>query len=56
MIEADLLIRRIGRLATLAGPAPRTGAAMRDLGIRDDAAVAASGGRIAWVGPDAEPQ
>ncbi|HZO08688.1 MAG TPA: imidazolonepropionase [Myxococcota bacterium] len=54
MIEADLLIRRIGRLATLAGTAPRTGAAMRDLGIRDDAAVAASGGRIAWVGEDGE--
>lgn len=54
MIEADLLIRRIGRLATLAGTAPRTGAAMRDLGIREDAAVAASGGRIAWVGQDDE--
>ena len=54
MIEADLLVRRIGRLATLAGRAPRTGAAMRDLGLRDDAAVAAAGGRIAWVGPDAE--
>ena len=33
MIEADLLIRRIGRLATLAGTAPRTGSAMRNLGI-----------------------
>ncbi|HEY7924261.1 MAG TPA: imidazolonepropionase [Vicinamibacteria bacterium] len=54
MIEADLLIRRIGRLATLAGKAPRTGAALRDLGIREDAAVAASGGRIAWVGKDGE--
>ena len=54
MIEADLLIRRIGRLATLAGTAPRTGSAMRDLGIREDAAVAASGGRIAWVGQDDE--
>jgi imidazolonepropionase len=54
MIEAELLIRRIGRLATLAGTAPRTGSAMRDLGIREDAAVAASGGRIAWVGRDDE--
>ena len=54
MIEADLLIRRIGRLATLAGTAPRTGSAMRDLSIREDAAVAAAGGRIAWVGKDGE--
>ena len=54
MIEADLAVRRIGLLATLAGPAPRTGAAMRELGIREDAAVAVAGGRIAWVGPDAE--
>ena len=55
MIGADLVIRRIGRLATLAGPAaPRTGAAMRELGIREDAAVAVAGGRIAWVGADVE--
>jgi imidazolonepropionase len=54
VIDADLLVRRIGRLATLAGPAPRTGAAMRELGIREDAAVAVAGGRIAWVGQDTE--
>ena len=52
MIAADLVVRRIGRLATLAGPAPRTGAAMRDLGLRTDAAVAVAAGRIAWVGDD----
>jgi imidazolonepropionase len=49
---ADLLVRGIGRLATLAGPAPRTGAALRDIGLREDAAVAVAGGRIAWVGDD----
>jgi imidazolonepropionase len=54
MIEADLLIRGIGRLATLAGPFPRAGAAMRKLGVLENAAVAAAAGRIAWVGPDAE--
>jgi imidazolonepropionase len=54
MIEADLAVRRIGLLATLAGPAPRAGAAMRELGVRRDAAVAADGGRIAWVGPEAD--
>jgi len=53
MIAADLAVRRIGLLATLAGPAPRTGAAMRDLGLARDAAVAVADGRIAWVGPDA---
>ncbi len=52
MIAADLAVRRIGLLATLAGPVPRTGAAMRDLGVRRDAAVAVAGGRIAWVGAD----
>ena len=54
MIEADLLVRRAGRLATLAGPTPRTGAAMRDLALRENAAVAAAGGRIVWVGGDAD--
>jgi imidazolonepropionase len=54
MIEADFLVRRVGRLATLAGPIPRTGAAMRDLVLLENAAVAAAGGRIVWVGGDAE--
>jgi len=53
MIPAALSVRRIGLLATLAGPAPRTGAGMRDLGLVRDAAVAVDRGRIAWVGPDA---
>jgi imidazolonepropionase len=53
MIAADLAVRRIGLLATLAGPVPRVGAALRDLGLLPDAAVAVAGGRIAWVGPDA---
>ena len=53
MIAADFAVRRVGLLATLAGPAPRTGEAMRDLGLVRDAAVAVSGGRVAWVGPDA---
>ena len=54
MITADLLIRGIGRLATLAGPFPRTGSAMREVGVREGAAVAVGGGRIAWLGADAE--
>ncbi|HUL79647.1 MAG TPA: imidazolonepropionase [Vicinamibacteria bacterium] len=53
MIAADFAVRRIGLLATLAGPIPRTGAAMRELGLVPDAALAAASGRIAWVGPEA---
>ena len=52
LIAADFAVRRIGLLATLRGPAPRTGAALRDPGLVTDAALAASGGRIAWVGED----
>ena len=52
MIEADFVVRRIGVLATLAGPAPRVGAALRDAGLRTDAALAAASGRIVWMGPD----
>jgi imidazolonepropionase len=54
VIQADLAVRRIGVLATLAGPAPRTGAAMRDVAARSDAAIAVSGGRIAWVGAESD--
>ncbi len=54
MIQADLALRRIGLLATLAGPAPRTGAAMRDLAVLSDAAIAIAGGRIAWVGAESD--
>jgi imidazolonepropionase len=52
MTSADLVVRRIGLLATLAGPAPRTGAALADVGIVPDAAVAARSGRIVFAGPE----
>jgi imidazolonepropionase len=52
MIAADFAVRRIGLLATLAGPAPRLRESTRDLSLVRDAAVAADGGRIAWVGPE----
>jgi len=54
VIQADLAVRRIGSLATLAGPAPRTGRALGELALREDAAVAAAGGRVAWVGSEAD--
>jgi imidazolonepropionase len=52
LTRADLVVRNIGRLATLAGPAPRLGAAMSDLGIVEGAAVVASVGRITYAGPE----
>lgn len=54
-MRADLLIHHIGQLVTLAGPpGPRRGAAMRELGILTDAAVAIAAGRIVAVGKDDE--
>ena len=50
----DLLVRNIGRMATLAGPAPRIGAALADLHIVEDAAVAVADGRITFAGPAAD--
>lgn len=54
MTTADLVVRNVGLLATLAGPAPRVGAGMRDLGILEGAALAASGERLVFVGPERE--
>lgn len=45
-----LLIRNIGVVATLRGPVPRTGAALANLGLIHDAAVAVRHGRIAYAG------
>jgi len=50
----DLVVRNIGRLVTLAGPAPRIGPALSELRIVEDAAVAASDGRITFAGPGAD--
>ncbi len=54
MTAADFVLRNAGLLATLAGPAPRTGPAQRDLAIRERGALAARAGRIVWVGPDGD--
>jgi imidazolonepropionase len=51
---ADLLVVHAGELATLAGPAPRTGPALRDVGALPDGAVAIRGEHIAAVGPTRE--
>jgi imidazolonepropionase len=52
MTTATLLVRNIGRLFTVAGPAPRTGAALRASGVVEGAALAASAERIVWLGPE----
>jgi imidazolonepropionase len=52
MTPADFLVRNIGRLATLAGPTPRVGAACRDVGLVVGAAVAGFQGRIVYSGPE----
>ena len=43
-------MRNISSLVTVAGPAPRTGAAMRDLGLIANGALAAQRGRLVFVG------
>ena len=47
------VIRNLRQLVTCAGPAPRRGAAQRDVAIVRDGAVAADGERIVYAGPDA---
>jgi imidazolonepropionase len=51
---ADFIIRHARQVLTCAGPAPRRGAAQREVSPIPDAAVAARDGRIVYVGPDAD--
>jgi imidazolonepropionase len=46
------VIRHLKQLITCAGPAPRRGAAQRDVAIVEDGAVASDGERIVYAGPD----
>ncbi len=52
--DADLVVRNIGLLATLKGARPRLGVKLRDLGGLRNAAVAAQGDRIVFVGPESD--
>lgn len=54
MPRADLLLTGIAQLATPPEAGPRRGAAMRDLHIITDAAIAIANGTIAWAGPRSE--
>jgi imidazolonepropionase len=52
-MQADLLLRNIGQLVTLVGPAgPRRGAALRELNLIAGGAVAVLDGRILSLGAD----
>lgn len=48
--QADLIIHNIGQLVTCSGPGPKRGAAMGDVGILANGAVAVVGGQFAAVG------
>lgn len=50
-MNADLLLTNIAQLVTAHGAGPKRGRAMSALQLLHDAAIAISGGRIAWVGP-----
>lgn len=49
-MTAELLLTGISQLATAPGTGPRRGAAMRELAVIPDAAIAIRDGTIAWVG------
>ncbi len=52
--KASLLVKNIGQLITMDGPVPRVGAAMNDLGLIENAGLAAAGEEILAVGPSDE--
>lgn len=51
-MKADLLVRGISQLATAEGAGPKRGAAMREVRVVERAAMAVSGGLVAWVGKE----
>ena len=51
MISADFLIEHASLVATCAGPAPRRGAAQREITAIADGTIAAKDGLIVYVGP-----
>ena len=53
-MKADLVVRGISQLVTAVGPGPKHGAAMRQLKVVEQAALAVAGGRIQWAGAERE--
>ena len=54
--KATLLIKNIGQLITMAGPVPRVGSAMNDLGLVENGGVASAGEEILAIGTSDEVQ
>ncbi|UCC44390.1 MAG: imidazolonepropionase [Candidatus Zixiibacteriota bacterium] len=52
--KATLLVKNIGQLVTMAGPVPRIGPHMKDLGLIENGGVAVSVDEIIGVGPSDE--
>lgn len=52
--KATMVVKNIGQLVTMRGPAPRVGPAMRELDIIENAGVAVAGDRILALGPSDE--
>ncbi len=53
-MKVDLLIQNAAQLVTCAGPGPRRGPAMAEVGLIPDGAVAITDGQIVAVGPTAD--
>ena len=53
-MNTDLLITGISQLATPVGAGPKFGAQMREVSVIENAAMAITGDRFAWVGPAAD--
>jgi imidazolonepropionase len=54
LTNADLLITGITQLATPTGAGPKFGAQMREVSLIENAAIAITGDRFAWIGPVAD--
>ena len=54
--KATLLVKNIGQLVTMAGPVPRIGDSMNDLGLVQNGGIAAAGEELLAVGPWDEVQ
>ncbi len=52
--KTTILIKNAGQLITMAGPSPRRGTQMRDLGLIENGGLAAAGEEILLVGPSDE--
>ena len=54
MIQADSVVTGCRQVLTCAGPIPKRGAALRDVGLIENGAIAGRDGKIVFVGPEAE--